>query len=181
MTGDRHAPEVELGWAHLLGQVDLGPLRPSPDGASEALERQLISETAHRYAWAFDERRVDILADLFTEDVAFSFSVRGDDPVDASGREEVMTMLQASMLPGLGTRHLLVNHVVERLTENAAELFVYFVLLVTREPWLPVSSGFYRFFLRKIGSRWLAEKVVNGLDVAFDTGQIRHHPDGTSS
>ncbi|MGH1554988.1 nuclear transport factor 2 family protein [Streptomyces sp. L7] len=108
--------------------------------------------------------------DLFTDDVVFRYSVRGDDPVERRGRDEVLAMLGASMSDDVRTRHLLTNVLVESLTRDECVLLVYFALLVTDTDCRPATTGFYRLELRGAEGRWRIARVVNTLDLALDTG-----------
>ena len=71
-----------------------------------AEDRLAILEAPCRFEWAFDARRLDVLADLFTDDVVVDhvFGYR-------TGKKAVMEMMR-SKVPSTGLRHQATNPMI---------------------------------------------------------------------
>jgi hypothetical protein len=133
---------------------------------AEVADRLLIQETAHRYAWAYDERRLDVLTDVFTPDVTFGFSVRGGEYIERRGRDEVVSWLHGFMKgQDIQGRHLCGNLIIEELGTEVANVNLYMVLFASGRRTYPASTGFYRMTMHKFEGRWRIARVYNGLDL----------------
>jgi hypothetical protein len=133
---------------------------------AEVADRLLIQETVHRYAWAYDEQRLDLLADVFTPEVIFGFSVRGREYVERSGRDDVVGWLHEFMQSQeVQGRHLYGNLVIEELGAKMAKVNVYMILFASGTRTHPTSTGYYRMTMRKLESKWRIACVYNGLDL----------------
>jgi hypothetical protein len=128
----------------------------------------MIQETMARYAVAYDERRLDILADVFTEDAIFAFSIAGGSYGEYTGRQAVVDWLHEVMLGQFDQRrHSCNNFILEELDGYRAAAAVYFSLFASAEETELVTTGFYRVNFRKEDGRWRICYVFDGLDRAF--------------
>ncbi len=155
-------------WAHSVGALALGGPAPVPTDWQTLADRMMVCESASRYAMTYDERRTDVMRELFTEDVVFAYCTSGGGYGETAGREEVIAWLEGIMATQDDQRrHLCGNLVVEQLDATDAVVTCYFSLTAAAATAELVTSGFYRFTLRKPADRWLISHVYDGLDRPF--------------
>ena len=104
-------------WAHRDGKIDLLPLAPA-DWSPEAIAaRAQIADAFHRFGFAHDEARVDVLVTCFTEDGVYEVAQGQAEPfAHFVGREELfdrMTKIIAQQ--GDQRRHIFSNIIVDEL------------------------------------------------------------------
>jgi hypothetical protein len=164
-TTSSHA--TKPGWAHEAQAVSLGSVKAVADAGSLA-DRLLVHETLARYAWAYDERRLDVLRDVFTEDGSYVALVPGVEPVGSEGRERLVPWL-AEIMEGQRDqrRHVLANLVIEELTDTHCVAMCYSILFASDTEARLVAPGFYRAELRKEDGKWRIAQLRNGLDRPF--------------
>ena len=141
----------------------------SPDTGAFA-DRQLITETIHRYGWGYDERREDVLGACFTEDAVFLGSVAGSFDVGPhEGRARIVDWLKAFWETQVDQRrHCVLNIVIDDLTEASATVLA-FLLLTGAENGVArvVTTGFYRIRMAKQEGRWRIAHFFAGFDTGF--------------
>jgi hypothetical protein len=144
-------------------------------GAPETLdaaggERQPV-ETLHRYAWAYDERALDVLGSVFTADAVFDGVIDDRDLVGpVRGRQQIVEWLEQAMLgQGDQRRHCIVNTLTLSRSVSAAALQCYLVLTAAQDREVRlVTTGFYRAQLvRSDAGSWLIERLHAGFDAPF--------------
>lgn len=156
------------GWAHQVGAMSLGRVAPVPSSLTELADRLLIHETASRYALAYDERRLEILADVFTDDVTFAFCVSGGGYGEIKARESVIDWLHEVMNGQSDQRrHICSNLIIEELRADHAVVTTYLALFASDAETRLVTSGFYRMEMRKTDERWRISFIYDGLDRPF--------------
>lgn len=156
------------GWAHEVGALALGKVATVPETIAEVADRLMVQETASRYALAYDERRIDILEDVFTEDVLFAYSISGGGYEEFVGRDSVVAWLRGIMDEQFDQRrHVCGNLIVDRLDGNEAVLTMYLALFASAEQTELVTTGFYRLSMRKVANAWRIHHVYDGLDRPF--------------
>ncbi|BCW58554.1 nuclear transport factor 2 family protein [Arthrobacter sp. StoSoilB20] len=155
-------------WAHAKGFLSLGAPRAVPTTFQEIADRDLARESALRYSYAYDERRLDVLHDLLTTDAKFSISISGGEVHAESGRETVVEWL-SGIMNGQDDqrRHLVTNIIVEDITDSTAVIVTYLAVYSVRETAQLATTGFYRFELAKEGPLWLISHIFDGLDRPF--------------
>jgi hypothetical protein len=155
-------------WAHEVGALSLGLVASVPSSVAEIADRLLIQETAFRYGLAYDERRLDVLADVFTSDVTFAFCVSGGGYGEFNGRDEVVDWLHEVMQGQSDQRrHVCGNFIIEELSADRAVATMYLALFASDRDTRVVTSGFYRMQLRKADGKWRICYVYDGLDRPF--------------
>lgn len=171
MSGREHPVP---GWGHLRGLLTMRPARERRIGA-DAIDRFLIAERISRYAWGFDERRPDLLADCFTEGGVWEGSVRGEEALGPiRGRAEIVDWL-GEYWPRQHDqrRHAIVDTVIEQLDGEGAVAHAYQLLLAARLGEVAVeTTGFYRFELRFEGGAWRISRLFSGYDAPFVPGKL---------
>jgi hypothetical protein len=156
------------GWAHQAGALSLGTVRAVPRSLAETADRLLVEESAYRYALAYDERRLDVLADVLTADVTFAFSVSGGGCGQHAGRDAVIGWLSDVMREQHDQRrHVCGNFLVEELGTDRALVVLYFSLFASAAETRLVTTGFYRMKLVKSDGRWRISHLYDGLDRPF--------------
>jgi hypothetical protein len=132
--------------------------------------RQALQEVIHRYCWAFDERRADLLRECFTEDGTWEASVMGETRVGPFvGQDQVQEWLSRFWDHQRDQRrHLILNFIVEDLQEDRATALAYLLLMGSSEATSRMESvGFYRLDLRSDAGTWRIASLVAGFDAPF--------------
>jgi hypothetical protein len=155
-------------WGHSSGILDLG----SADvwGDIPALLVAEAQQCVNRYGWAFDERREDILREVFTEDAVWEASVMDETPVGPfEGRDAVIGWL--SRFWGVQKdqrRHAFTNFIVDKHTDDQMTAYCYLQLLgSTRASSRFEVAGFSRAQLVRVGPRWAISRYTAGFDAPF--------------
>lgn len=176
MTGQSIADQISLpAWGHSANILHLGPaVRPA--SASAAMDRALICERIARYCWAYDERRLELLADCFTEDAVWEGNVIGQIPIGPFvGRDKIMAWL-SDFWPHQKDqrRHMLLNTIVEQQTDNAAVTFSYLLLMSSTGDAMSMEAmGFYRTEYRQQDGHWQIARLTAGFDKPFWPGELK--------
>jgi hypothetical protein len=114
-----------------------------------------IQQTLNRLAWGTDLRRIEYIEQCYTADARFT--VTGDKGRVVEGRDAILEGIQGTWSrtePSVG-HHLITNVLVERETDNDADVVSYktVVRVVDGKP-LVVSSGWYRDHLVLENGTW---------------------------
>ncbi|HWH26782.1 MAG TPA: nuclear transport factor 2 family protein [Pseudolysinimonas sp.] len=155
-------------WAHDAGIIDLQPVAEVPTDLTAIADRLLILETVARYAIAYDERRLDVLSDLYTETGTYSYSIGGAPADGRSGREVLIPWYDEIMRSQVDQRrHMLGSVVIEELTSDRALVIAYKTIYGIEKTVRLVTTGLYRITLVKQNKRWLIEDAFDALDRPF--------------
>jgi hypothetical protein len=164
---DVHGP----AWGRRSGFVDL----PTPDAAASAAPGRAPVETLHRYAWAYDERAMDVLASVFRDDAIFEGFIAGlgagGQVGPIRGRDAIVAWLADSMdVQDDQRRHCVLNAITLAESASAAELQAYLVLTAARSGRVQVvTTGFYRVRLarERLTDPWRISHVFAGFDAPY--------------
>ncbi|MEV7136256.1 nuclear transport factor 2 family protein [Arthrobacter sp. NPDC093128] len=169
MTDTNLVPETcPPAWAHSAGFLSLRHPRPVPTTLQELADRDLARESALRYSYAYDERRLDVLRSLLTDDAKFSISVSGAGVHTEAGRDTVVEWLSGIMdSQDDQRRHVVSNVIIEDLTVERAVVVTYLAVFSINESAQLATTGFYRFDLAKQDSVWRISHIFDGLDRPF--------------
>lgn len=161
-------------WAHQTGAVQLRS--EAQRTVSPPLDpRQALQEVIHRYCWAFDERRADLLLECFTEDGTWEANVMGETRVGPfAGRTQVQEWLARFWDHQRDQRrHLILNFLVEDLREDRATALTYLLLMGSSDAMSRMETvGFYRLGFRNDAGTWRIESLVAGFDSPFWTMDV---------
>jgi len=170
-------PEVlrpSPAWAHRTGVLQLRS--EAERSISPPLDpRSALQEVIHRYCWAFDERRADLLRECFTEDGTWEASVMGETRVGPFvGQGQVQEWLSRFWDHQRDQRrHLILNFVVEDLSEDRATALAYLLLMGSSGAASRMESvGFYRLDFRSDAGTWRIKSLVAGFDSPFWTMDV---------
>jgi hypothetical protein len=156
-------------WAHRAGVVQLRS--EAERSVSPSLDpRQALQEVIHRYCWAFDERRADILGECFTEDGTWEASVMGETRVGPFvGQAQVQEWLSRFWDHQRDQRrHLILNFIVEDLQADRATALAYLLLMGSCDAASRMESvGFYRLDFRNDAGTWRIASLAAGFDSPF--------------
>lgn len=134
------------------------------------LDRILIIDRIHRYAWAFDERRIAALNNCFTEDAVWEGNTQGVTPIPPlMGRTNITDWLSGFWAHQTDQRrHAMLNIVVDNQGANRAEALVSLMLTSASLSKLEiVLTSFYKFHLEKDSGIWRIAHLFEGFDVDF--------------
>jgi ketosteroid isomerase-like protein len=135
-----------------------------------ALDRILIIDRIHRYAWAFDERRIDALNNCFTDDAVWEGNTQGVTPVlPFKGRTTITDWLSGFWAHQTDQRrHVMLNIVVDNQSADKADALVSLMLTAASQSKLEiVLTSFYKLHLEKESDIWRIAHLFEGFDVDF--------------
>jgi hypothetical protein len=161
-------------WAHRTGLLQLRSeaqrsVAPSLDA------RSALQEVIHRYCWAFDERRADLLLECFTEDGTWEASVMGEARVGPFvGQAQVQEWLARFWDHQRDQRrHLILNFIVEDLSEDRATALAYLLLMGSSDAASRMETvGLYRLDFRNDAGTWRIASLAAGFDSPFWTMDV---------
>ncbi|MCE0762002.1 nuclear transport factor 2 family protein [Pseudonocardia kujensis] len=158
-------------------------LRPRPARAREttwlaaasaapiADDRAAVVERVHRYGWAFDERRADLLAECFTAGGVWEGSVMGTELIGPFRGRQAVTDWLGRFWPTQPDqrRYVLTNALVEELVDDRATVLAYLVLTSASAGVVRMeTTGCYRFSLaREADGCWRIAVLRAGFDAPF--------------
>ena len=156
------------GWAHATGLLALTPestrgLEPTPAHAA-------MIDRMSRYAWAFDERRPDLLADNFTEDATWTADIRGEQRIGPHVGRDAIVAFMSGFWPEQTDqrRHMILNHLVTELDGDSGTIISYHLLMSAAAELVPVTSGFYSVRMRhEADGCWRISSLLAGYDIPF--------------
>jgi hypothetical protein len=169
LTNNNHVPETcPPAWAHSSGFLSLQEPGPVPTTLQEIADRDLARESALRYSYAYDERRLDVLRSLLTADAKFSISISGAAVHTEAGRDTVVAWL-SGIMDGQDDqrRHMVSNVIIEDINAENAVITTYLAVFSIKETAQLATTGFYRFDLVKQDSIWRISHIFDGLDRPF--------------
>lgn len=156
-------------WAHVNNIVSLRS-NAQRDFANAFDPRQAMQEIIHRYCWAFDERRADLLLECFTEDAVWEANVMGETCVGPFvGQANVQEWLTRFWNHQRDQRrHLILNFIVEELSTDHATALTYLLLLGSSKAETRMeATGFYRLKFRLTADGWRISSLFGGFDSPF--------------
>jgi len=162
----KHPLRPQPAWAHATGVLALSASAP----ALQLSVRDQLVERLHRYCWAFDERRPDLLEDCFTTDAEWSGFVMGETDVGPHvGRDAVMQYLTEFWKHQRDQRrHVITNVIVEHLDEESATCFAYLLLMGSKKAQTQFEcAGFYRADYRREPDGWRITRLTAGFDSPY--------------
>ncbi|MDQ0867308.1 nuclear transport factor 2 family protein [Arthrobacter globiformis] len=155
-------------WAHAAGFLNLQNPSAVPATIEELADRDLARESALRYSYAYDERRLEVLRSLLTDDAKFSISIAGSDVQSVEGRDTVVEWLSEIMdSQDDQRRHLVSNVIIEEISADRAVVVTYLAVFSIRDSAHLATTGFYRFELEKQDTVWRISHIFDGLDRPF--------------
>jgi SnoaL-like domain len=116
-----------------------------------------IENALQRLFMGMDTRRIEIVGDCYTPDARLTMELPGSEPVTVVGRDAITARLESmwQTFPPAGTKHLLTNLVVERETDDEAEVYSYLtsIRIIDDVPTL-AASGWHRDVVVREADRW---------------------------
>jgi hypothetical protein len=161
------APVSQSGWAHRAGLIDLGSASPDVPGILAAEDRAAIHELFARYAIAYDERRMDILRDCFTEDGVYQVQMGTRVLARFEGADQAVAGM-GSVMQEQGPaqrRHLMTNVVLRPVGDEDVSAVAYAAVIVMTDggPTLG-AAAVYGATVARIGGVWKFRHVALGMD-----------------
>lgn len=153
-------------WAHAGGHLDLKPLGAVPITVEQLLDRTLINEAFHRFAYAHDENRMDVLLSCFTDDAEFSGSHGAEVFFTVHGTEAIAQRLGPNIPQLYGQRrHCITNITIEEMSESEASAIAYCIVPCCADGVEWKAQSFYFCDLRKCDDGfWRFSRMLMGMD-----------------
>jgi ketosteroid isomerase-like protein len=156
-------------WGHAAGLLDLTP--ENTRGSEPAPAHAAMIDRMSRYAWAFDERRVDLLADNFTEDATWIADIRGEQRIGPHlGRDAIVAFMSGFWpVQTDQRRHMILNHLVTEVSDDTGTILSYHLLMAAMaDALVPVTTGFYSVQMRREADGcWRISSLLAGYDIPF--------------
>ena len=128
-----------------------------------------IHELLARWAYAYDERDVAMLANCFTEDAHFSMRIAGGDLVGPfEGREAIMGLMTGAMEEQTDVRRHVVSNIFFEEGEGTIKVISNLTLFATENGEIQLlSAGVYRDEVVEQGGTWRLVKRHLDLDKGY--------------
>lgn len=133
-------------------------------------DRGQINDVLNRYAWGYDENKLDVIGECFTADAVFSMRIADGDLIGPfEGREAILGLMKGSLESQTDQRrHVTTNVFFESDERDAAEVMSYLTLISVADGRLNVlSSGWYRDRFVLDGDRWRIRDRYLQLDLPY--------------
>ncbi len=156
-------------WGHTNGFVDIGAGPMSVDAGLLA-DRALIADVLARYAHSYDERFIESLGSVFTEDAEWVGNVAGGFAIDPIvGGSTIVEWLQGHMASQSDQRrHNVTNVLFTAQTESTATVMCNLLLTACSDGVTSVvTTGYYVTDFVKQDGQWLIKHMFAGFDNAF--------------
>jgi hypothetical protein len=170
-SGPRVSDPAPAGWAERTGRYDL--MATTPAAAVDTQDQLAITDVVHRYAWALNHLRADVIETLLAPDASFTGSFAGDREWAVHGAPQIAEFLVGYMREvGIQRRHFVTNLLVQgHGPGNAtATAIAYFLIVSGGSPPGLIATGWYAMDLRK-SERWLISSVYDGVDAELPGGE----------
>ena len=132
-------------------------------------DKLAILDLLSRSAYAYDERDLNMLADCFTEDAAFSIKIKDADLIGPfEGRDAVMQLYRGALEEQTDVRRHVVSNAFFASEDGEPSVISYLTLFATENGETKLlSAGVYRDTLRDTGSGWRLCKRHLDLDAPY--------------
>jgi len=161
------APDTQSGWAHRAGLIDLGTASSDIPRTLAAEDRIAIQELFARYAIAYDERRMDILRDCFTDDGIYQVQMGAQVLARFEGADQAVAGM-GSVMQEQGPaqrRHLMTNLVLEPVGDGVVSAVAYAAVIVMTDAGPTVgAAAVYGATVARTGGAWKFRHVSLGMD-----------------
>ncbi|MEH7276710.1 nuclear transport factor 2 family protein [Neobacillus vireti] len=120
-------------------------------------DKMAIQELLGRAAYGYDERKLDLLTQCFTEDAVMTVRIEGRDPIRPfEGHQAIMKLMTRSMEKQTDRRlHDISNIFFETEGEESATVVSSLTLQGVENGNIRlISNGYYRDEVVKVGDRW---------------------------
>ncbi len=160
------APDAQSGWAHRAGLIDLAiPAAEGPRLAAD--DRFALQELFARYAIAYDERRMDVLRDCFTDDATYQVQMGDRVLARFEGADRAVAGM-GSVMAEQGPaqrRHLMTNLVLSPAGDGSVRAIAYATVVVATAagPALGAAAVYAATVVRAAGT-WKFRQVRLGMD-----------------
>jgi hypothetical protein len=157
------------GWAERTGRYDLAAITPA--AAVDTEDRLAITDVVHRYAWALNHLRADVIEMLLSPDATFNGSFAGDREWAVAGAPRIAQFLVGYMREvGIQRRHFVTNLLIQGHGPGSATAIAYFLIVSGESPPGLIATGWYAMEVRK-SERWLISSLYDGVDAELPAGE----------
>jgi hypothetical protein len=161
------APDIQSGWAHRAGLIDLGTASAAVPPPLAADDRIAIQELFARYAIAYDERRMDVLRECFTDDGVYQVQMGPRVLARFEGADQAVAGMSSVMREQgpAQRRHLMTNLVLRPAGDGVVSAVAYAAVIVMTDdgPTLG-AAAVYGATVARIAGAWKFRDVRLGMD-----------------
>jgi hypothetical protein len=136
----------------------------------KAKDKLAIHELLSRAAYAFDERKIDMLKACYSENANMLVNIAdGTTYGPFEGREAIMALLEGTLDAQTDTRrHVISNFIFEKEGKKDATVLSQIVLFATENGEIKVlTSGIYRDEVEKNNGTWQITDRLLDLELGF--------------
>jgi hypothetical protein len=165
---EANLPDCTPAWGSAAGYLQpRGPISTTLTLA-DLVDRYAVQDTVLRYSYAYDERALNVLRALLTDEAVFAYTISGSPLEEVRGKETLVSWLADIMESQTDQRrHAVTNVVVQDISSDRATVVGYISLVSVAAKASLVTTGFYRFDLEKSGGVWRIAYILDGLDRPF--------------
>ena len=144
--------------------LDLAPVALST--ASNPIDYLLVQDVINRWGIAYDEGRLDIIEELFTDDAAYIVYRGTPEPIiDMQGRTNILESVRTVMQrQNDQRRHAVSNIVLNALSDDRAKAVAYGIVAIPGDEIIIGASVAYSADLRKEDGRWRFSRFAVAMD-----------------
>lgn len=156
----------EQAWAHKNKKVDL-LVNGAATLTGDPMSRLLIQDAFARYGIAYDEKRLDVIGSMFTEDAVLEISEgSGKLLVSNHSRDEIVKNMASALTQQADQRrHVISNVTIEQLSGNTAKALAYGIVIVAANGLSIGASVIYSAELRRrADGAWQFSRMFIGMD-----------------
>jgi len=128
-----------------------------------------IHEVVGRSAWAYDESRLDVVAECYASDVVMTVTVAGAHGARVEGRDGVVELIRSSLASQDDQRRHVMSNVFFESDDAAAPVVVSTLTLVvvTGGAARVLSTGTYRDVMTREDDAWRIRRRDLALDLPY--------------
>ncbi len=134
-----------------------------------AEQKLQIHELLARWAYAYDQRDVEMLAACFAEDAVLTMRIADGDLVGPfEGREAIMGLMTGSLAEQTDVRRHVVSNQFFTSEGESPELISNLTLFATENGEIQLlSAGLYHDSVKQVDGRWVLSKRHIALDKSY--------------
>ena len=136
-------------------------------------ERIAIEDLVHRYSWALDHLKRDLLESLFAPEAEFVTSFAGVEDAPIVGAGPIADALFSYMTKVvIQRRHFVTNLIVRHSGDREATALAYLLIVSGENTPSVIATGWYAMNVRK-GDGWKIAFVYDGVDGQLPSDEWR--------
>ena len=158
-------------WIDRTGLIQIDPTQSVVD----PITYQRVIDRFHRYCWGFDDRRLDILSECFTDDATWTASSMGETTIGPFvGKRAVLKWLTRYWdVQRSHRRHVITNTIVSEISPTTISVAGYLSLYGTRHAQTQLESiGVYELKCHIQDDAVRIRSLTAGFDSPYWRGEV---------